>query len=169
MAKLFQLVAFLVAGLYFLSCAVSPLSWHFIDSVNLVFHEAGHWIFWPFGEFMGFLGGSLNQVLIPLLIAGYFFYQQQKLSACAVLMWAGQSLINVSVYAGDAFKMQLPLLGGDSSIHDWNWLLIYLGQLRHAQGISQSINFIGWMILLAGIFGGVYLLFAYQTYKTENE
>ncbi len=112
----------------------------------------------PFGEFITFAGGSLNQVLIPLIVAGYFLWHRQMVSAALSFMWAGQSLINVSVYAADALKMQLPLLGGDSSIHDWNWMLIYLGQLRHTAGIAQTINVLGWICLLAGLLGGLYFI-----------
>jgi hypothetical protein len=101
---------------------------------------------------------QLNQILIPLLISFYFFWKKQPVSAFAILLWAGQSLINISVYAADAIKMQLPLLGGDSSTHDWNWLLICLGQLRHTAQIAQVITVCGWLVLLAGLFGGIYFI-----------
>ena len=40
-----------------------------VHNVNLVFHEAGHWIFGVFGnDTLSILGGSLNQVLIPLVV-----------------------------------------------------------------------------------------------------
>ena len=39
----------------------------FIHLIDLVFHEAGHPIFGVFGRFMGVLGGSLNQVLVPVV------------------------------------------------------------------------------------------------------
>jgi hypothetical protein len=141
----------LLAAAYFIHCAASPLDWHFIDGVNLIFHEAGHWLFSLFGIFLEILGGSINQVLIPLIIAGYFFLHRQYYSGSVTLMWAGQSLMNVSVYAGDAIKMQLPLLGGDSSIHDWNWLLIYLGQLRHAPQVAAGLAAAGWTIIVSAI------------------
>ena len=163
MNKASRLILFLVFGFYFLSCAAAPANWHFIDAVNLIFHEAGHWIFSLFGIFMEVLGGSLNQVLIPLLIAVYFFKTKQLASASLVLMWTGQSLINVSVYAADALKMQLPLLGGDNSIHDWNWLLIYTGQLRHTIGISQTISTLGWIFLLSGLLSGIYFILQKET------
>ncbi len=38
--------------------------WHL---VNLPFHEAGHLIFRPFGRLMTSLGGSLGQLLMPLV------------------------------------------------------------------------------------------------------
>ncbi|MBI5530830.1 MAG: hypothetical protein HY918_05060 [Candidatus Doudnabacteria bacterium] len=168
MKRLLPLIGFIFLGLYFLSCAATPTAWHFIDNVNLIFHEAGHWIFSLFGIFMEVLGGSLNQVLIPLLIAGYFLKNKQLVSACVVLMWSGQSLINVSVYAGDALKMQLPLLGGDASVHDWNWLLIYTGQLRHAAGISQSINALGWLLLLLGLLFGIYFILKVEDSESKT-
>lgn len=158
MKKNFQLGLLIILGGYLIYCATTASTFHFIDYTNLIFHEAGHWLFMPFGEFMTFAGGSINQVLIPLIVAGYFLAHRQIVSACLSFMWAGQSLTNVSVYAADALKMQLPLLGGDNSIHDWNWMLIYLGQLRHTAGVAQTINALGWICLLAGLLGGLYFI-----------
>ena len=53
-----------------------------------------------------------------LFVVGYFCYQQQFYSAAMVLFWVGESVLNVSVYAGDSVALQLPLLGGENSIHD---------------------------------------------------
>ncbi|HYW09618.1 MAG TPA: hypothetical protein VE913_21830, partial [Longimicrobium sp.] len=36
-----------------------------LDSVDLPIHETGHLVFAPFGEFMGFLGGTLLQLILP--------------------------------------------------------------------------------------------------------
>lgn len=52
-------------AIYGVVCGWSPSTYRFLDRVDLVFHEAGHVIFGPFGEFIGILGGSLMQVLIP--------------------------------------------------------------------------------------------------------
>ena len=41
-----------------------------LDSLNLVFHEAGHPLFSPFGETLHILGGTLMQLLVPALVAG---------------------------------------------------------------------------------------------------
>ncbi len=45
-----------------------PISDSFMHDVNLVFHEAGHVIFMPFGRFITVLGGTLNQLLIPFVV-----------------------------------------------------------------------------------------------------
>ena len=65
-----------------------------------------------------------------------------------MLFLIGESLLNVSVYAGDAVLMQLPLLGGDDSIHDWNYLLDQLGLLNHASLISGLIHAAGTLFII---------------------
>ena len=97
-------------GIYY--CATST-GWHFIDSVNLIIHESGHVIFMLFGQFLGLLGGSLWQILFPIIFVYYFYHRKEYFSASVVLFWVGQNIINVSVYASDAQAMQLPLLGGE--------------------------------------------------------
>ena len=44
----------------------------FLHLINLPFHEAGHIVFSPFGDFMTVLGGSLFQIIVPLICAGAF-------------------------------------------------------------------------------------------------
>ncbi len=39
----------------------------FLHGVNLVFHEAGHILFLPVGAFLTALGGSLMQLLVPIV------------------------------------------------------------------------------------------------------
>ncbi len=118
-----KLIVAVVASLYFFWCAYDPYQWHLIDGVNLLIHEAGHIIFSFLGEFMMIAGGSLFQIIMPALFAGYFAYQQNYYSAALVLFWVGESILNVSVYAGDSLALQLPLLGGPDTVHDWNYLL----------------------------------------------
>jgi hypothetical protein len=144
-------VAALLAGAYFLWCAYDPFQWHLIDGVNLVIHEAGHIVFMPLGEFIMIAGGSLFQVIMPALFASYFFYQRQPYSAAFVLFWVGESLLNVSVYAGDAVAMQLPLLGGQDSLHDWNYLLDRTGLLGSTSAIAGAIRLAGTVGILAGL------------------
>ena len=70
-----KLVVAIIAIAYFLWCAYDPSRWHLIDGVNLLIHEAGHFVFRPFGEFMTIAGGSLFQVLMPALFVCYFLFQ----------------------------------------------------------------------------------------------
>ncbi|HKP71979.1 MAG TPA: hypothetical protein VJT82_03510 [Pyrinomonadaceae bacterium] len=145
----FKTVVAAVAGLYFLWCAYDVYQWHLIDGVNLVIHEAGHVVFMPFGGLVTVAGGSLFQVIVPAVFVGYFCWRGQTYSAALVLFWVGESLLNVSVYAGDALAMQLPLLGGDDSIHDWNYLLGSTGLLPSTRKVALVIRVVGTLAILA--------------------
>ena len=125
--------------------------WHFIDSVNLIIHEAGHFAFYPFGEFIAAAGGSLLQIIVPLIFFIYFALNAQKNSAAVMLLWMSVNFFNVAHYAGDALKMELPLLGGDNSIHDWNYLLLESGMIRHTETVASAINFLGFASVLGAL------------------
>lgn len=150
-----------LASVYFIYCLSTPTAWHFIDGVNLIFHEAGHTIFGILGsEFLAVAGGTLMQLLIPFGIAGYFWKSRQYLSAMVTLMWAGESLLNVYIYAADAQRMALDLLGGGDSIHDWNYMLSGSGLLEHTQQVATLIHMIGVICILGAVTASAYLLFS---------
>ena len=150
-----KLAVAVIASLYFLWCAYDPYQWHLIDGVNLVIHEAGHLFFRPFGEFMMIAGGSLFQVIMPALFVGYFLYQRQYYSAALVLFWVGESILNVSVYAGDSQALQLPLLGGQDSVHDWNYLLTSLNLLPATPIVAGAIRLLGTLTILLAAVGSI--------------
>ena len=141
----------LLTSMYFLFVALTPGAWHFMDFVNLLIYEAGHMIFIPFGEFMHILGGSLFQVVFPMLYIGYFYLRRDYFSASLLVFWVGENLINVSVYASDAVAMQLPLLGEDASGHDWHNILGMLHLLHATGAIGFSIYIAGAITILAGV------------------
>ncbi|MDQ3819731.1 MAG: hypothetical protein M3362_18940 [Acidobacteriota bacterium] len=146
-----KLFVAIVAGAYFLWAAVHPDEWRMIDGVNLVIHEAGHLFFKPLGEFLMIAGGSLLQVIVPLVFAGYFFLNRKYFSCSLVLFWVGESLLNVSVYAADSVLMQLPLLGGNDSIHDWNYMLDRLGLLGQTAKVAFVIRALGTLFIITAI------------------
>lgn len=138
-----SLVLYIICSVYIARVIHSPLNWHIIDGMNLVMHEAGHILFSPFGEFLHILGGSLLQVIIPCLFAAYFFAKQQYIESAVLLLWCGQSLVNVSIYIGDAQALELPLLGGDMTTHDWNTLLSMMNALGAAKPLSGFVYILG--------------------------
>ena len=145
-----------VIGVYGVVCALSPETYRWLDLVNLVFHEAGHMVFGFFGDFLGVLGGSLMQVLIPAVATAHFVLYGQRWSGMVTLFWVSQSLFNVSVYVKDARAQALPLFGGDDAIHDWNWLLARLGLLSWDQAMGSVIYAMGFLVLAVSILGGLY-------------
>ena len=139
----------LVAGLavWTIQFARTPLSDDAMDSFlhlpDLVFHEAGHIIFSPFGRFMTVLGGSLMQVLVPVdrrhrIRAAGGSVQRRDLRHGG----PGQNLVDLAPYIADARALQLILLGGHTGAevegHDWEFILTQLGvtHLDHQIGMT---------------------------------
>ena len=157
----------ILAGAYFLWAAAHPDQWRLIDGVNLIIHEAGHLFFRPFGEFMMIAGGSLLQVIVPLTFAGYFYFSGKQFSAALVLFWLGESLLNVSVYAADSVLMQLPLLGGGDTIHDWNYMLNELGLLWHTGKIAFAIRTLGTLTIVFALAWSIFTALRSPAKKSE--
>lgn len=122
--------------------------YHFIDNVNLAFHEAGHLIFTPLGRTWHFLGGTISQLFFPVAIAVYFWRQDKAFEAGIGVVWLAESLMNVARYMSDARDMLLPLVGG--GVHDWNYLFAKWGVLYRAEAIGTVFHVLG-AVLLVGV------------------
>ena len=118
----------------------------FIDNADLVIHEAGHFFFRLFGKFIYTAGGTLMQIIIPSIIIFYFFMNTYRFGVQIGLLWLGQNLINISVYAADAQAQRLSLLGGNSVYHDWHYMLGEIGLLKHSAEVGYF--FVGLAILM---------------------
>ena len=117
-----------------------------IDNADLVIHEAGHVFFMVFGKYIYTLGVTLMQIIIPSIIALYFFRNFYRTGVQFSLLWLGQNFINISVYAADAQARKLPLLGGNKVYHDWNYLLSEIGILKYDAEVGYF--FVGIAILI---------------------
>ena len=134
--------------LLFLVAAMSADGWvMFLDGVNLAFHEAGHPIFAIFGDTMHLLGGTLGQLLVPLLVAGAFWKQRQPLGLAVAGVWCFENLLNIARYMADARAQLLPLVGGGE--HDWFELFLKWGCLRQDMAIAAKVRAIGWIGMVA--------------------
>lgn len=89
-----------------------------------------------FGSFIHALGGTLFEIGIPLLCAGYFYLRKDFIGAGFGLWWLSTAFWGVSIYARDARIQILPLLGGDSVGHDWAYLLGTLNVLQYDQYVA---------------------------------
>jgi hypothetical protein len=141
------LTAFLAA--YGVLCLARPDRCGLLDSVDLAIHETGHLVFGPFGEFIGFAGGTLMQLLMPAAFAVYFARRADRHSATVALWWVAQNLWDISVYVRDARSQDLPLVGGGE--HDWAYLLGETNLLAHDQGIGRAVHAIGVIVFVCAI------------------
>lgn len=173
------LAALLVWGLWF-----AQSDWRegeactsFLHQANLAFHEFGHVLFRPFGEWMMFLGGSLFQCLLPLVLCGVFvFRQHDPLGGAVALWWAGQNLVDVAPYIGDARALALPLVGEYTEEiadarefrHDWHNLLSPLGLLEWDHRLAALAHWGGVLVMaLALAWGARWLWRCHRTGEAD--
>lgn len=126
---------------------------HFIDYVNLAFHEAGHIFFTPLGRTMHFLGGTIFQFVFPVAVAVHFWRKERRVEALIGVFWFAESMMYMAWYMADANTRVIPLAGG--GIHDWHWLFSRWGMLASAESIAgffhvlASLILIGCLVLIA--------------------
>jgi hypothetical protein len=139
-------------AIYGIPCVLRPESGGFLDAVDLAIHETGHLVFAPFGEFLGFLGGTLFQLALPAAFVVYFWQRADRHAASVALWWVAQNFWNVSVYVGDARAQALPLVGGGE--HDWAYLLGRVGWLQYDQAIALDVRLVGVAVYVYAIVAG---------------
>lgn len=122
----------------------------------LIFHEAGHILFMPFGEFMMVLGGSLFQLMVPAFFTAYFAHRRDWYAASFAALYLAASFAGVALYIADARAGELPLLGGERSSHDWTFLLIELEMLELDTTIGWYVMKIGGLFFWAALAAGGY-------------
>lgn len=123
--------------------------YHFLDGVNLAFHEAGHLFFAPFGQFMHILGGTLGQLIVPGICIAQFLREERPFEAAVCTVWLGESTLYMATYMADAQAQVLPLVGG--GLHDWHWLLSRMGLLADCRLLGGFAHVIGSAIAVGGL------------------
>ncbi|MFQ5847298.1 MAG: zinc ribbon domain-containing protein [Candidatus Methylomirabilales bacterium] len=147
-----------------------PINQSFMHSVNLVFHEAGHVIFTPFGRFLTVLGGTLGQWLIPFIVLCTFLLKTRDTFGAAIgLWWLGQSFLDIAPYINDARAGQLILLGGVTGrdtpgYHDWENILRDLGWLQYDHTLAGIVHAVGVSLMLLSFLWGAYVLYLQYTH-----
>ena len=136
--------------------------WHL---VNLPFHEAGHIIFRPFGAIIHSLGGSLGQLLMPLVcFAVFLLMTRDQFAASFCVWWLGENFLDMAPYINDARSLSLPLLGGNVGysspygFHDWEFILTELGLARYDHFLAGCSWVIGSFFMIISFVWGGYLL-----------
>ncbi len=134
--------------------------------INLPFHEAGHLIFMPLGRFMMFLGGSLAQILMPVICLGTFLLKtRDPFGASVALWWTAENFMDIAPYINDARAMDLMLLGGvtgkETDGHDWNNILTMLDWLEHDHHMAYLSQDVGIVLMILSFVWGDWLLLAH--------
>jgi len=148
------------------SVASNAVGQSFLHMINLPFHEAGHVFFRPFGEFFTSLGGTLGQLLMPLIaMLVLLFKTRDPFGASVALWWFGENFLDIAPYIHDARAGVLPLVGGNFGhsspygFHDWEYLLTETGFLHLDHQLAQASHLIGSLIMLLALAWGALLVY----------
>lgn len=159
-----QIIFWLVLAYFGYILIITKANFIFLDNLELLLHEAGHFIFSAFGDFLSILGGTIGQIVLPIIFIIYFFYYAQYYSGSIMLFWLGQDFINVSYYIKDARAMKLELIG---DTHDWNYLLGKFNLLEKDIIIGQYVFIAGAILIVVALLFGLYALI--KDYKLRNK
>ena len=164
--RLLIYVGLVLWGLKFLSIPMETnyVGGSFMHMINLPFHEAGHVIFTPMGRFMQVLGGSLGQLLMPLICLGALLIQNRDAFGASVgLWWFAESWMDLAPYINDARALDLVLLGGVTGkdvedYHDWEHILRTLGWLQYDHTLAHAAYILGSLLMILAFLWGGYML-----------
>jgi hypothetical protein len=143
-----------IAGLGFvllcMSWMMSRYGWvPLLDWVTLTIHEAGHPIVGMlFGQNMMVYGGSLFQVLFPLVFCWHFARQRRASGYCFSIAWEASALHALGRYVADARAQELPLVGNGDRIHDWNEILSRWNMLDDDHLLGNVLYGASWLLML---------------------
>ena len=105
-----RFVVFIVLIFWGFKFIISPIESNyagqsFMHLVNLPFHEAGHIFFRPFGSFMASLGGTIGQIIMPLICFTVLLIKtRDTFGASVTLWWFGQNFFDIAPYVNDAHR-----------------------------------------------------------------
>ena len=166
--RLVLLLFFIIWSIRLINSAVENdyLVYSFLNNVNLPFHEAGHIIFAPFGSFIASLGGTLGQILMPIICCLVLLIKtRDPFGASITFWWLGENFLDIAPYINDSRAGVLPLIGGNFGhsspygFHDWEYLLNETGLLQYDHSIAKLSFFTGCVIMLISLIWAAILLF----------
>lgn len=131
-----------------------------IDHANLAFHEAGHVFFGIFGNTLGLYGGTLGQLVFPVITAIIFLRRKNLISFAVSMLWLFENFFNIARYMADARTQYLPLLG--SGEHDWTEIFTRWGLLPYDTTIANIVRFLGWIGLIVTM---LFVIFHWNQYR----
>ncbi|HEV3042155.1 MAG TPA: hypothetical protein VHA33_30625 [Candidatus Angelobacter sp.] len=164
--QFFAWLVFYVLILCFLAANFSTPT--LLDNVHLPVHEAGHLLFRWFGETAELWGGTILQLLVPVLLVVAFVVRAELpgVTFCAVAFF--HSLMGVATYMIDALYRELPLVtvgaASEEAEHDWARIFNSLGVLPRAIQIGNTVRFLAWCGMIATI-----AWFCWRYYRQKRE
>lgn len=134
----------------------------FIHRPLLIFHEAGHFVFRLFGEWIMVMGGTLGQLVMPSILAGALLIKNRDPFGASIGLWfVGVSMLDIAPYMYDALHPQLMLLSGMTGAeggHDWIYLFSSMGLLDKSQFIGGLMHKLAALTVWVALGWGAWVL-----------
>jgi hypothetical protein len=139
--------------------AMNLWEFNFLHVINLVIHEAGHFIFfWAPRQIMVIMGSGL-QIMIPFVFMIAFIRQIDWFASSVMSWWGFQSVLDISYYIADAKDRAMPLITGDPDSHDWWYLFSQWGLLDYSINIGRTIMYFSFFGMILSIIFMIITLF----------
>lgn len=148
---------------------VEPTSQTIFLWFSIGIHQWGHWMFQLGGDLLAISGGTILQILFPMVLLGIAIYRKKYFSFAYYLSWFGTCLLSVGTYMTDArFQGLATLISGDGpkEVHDWQFLAGKMGFLMSSSYIGTAIQITAHSITLLGLAAGGWLL--WKTYSKKK-
>lgn len=151
----------------------------FLDLVSVLPHELGHLLICiPLSAyvpgsiklFLCVLAGTIAQLLLPIFVIIYFGLKKKWYSAGFGLFWLGKNFTSIAPYIADARCKCLDYvsLSGESSIHDWNYMLGQFGLLNLDKALANAVFWLGILVMVLAVAGMVWEILFKLTKKEEQ-
>ncbi len=140
------------------------LGGHLLWLLITPWHEAGHLVFRPFGQFMHIAGGTIMQHMFPIVLGVALLRSRNPFGAALCFWLLGYSVIYTGWYMHDAGDPQGMMLSGKSSAeddgHDFVNLFSYFGPwwYDHATRVGVFVGRVGQAMMVAGLAWGAFML-----------
>lgn len=140
-----------------------------IDYANTVFHEVGHFVFELLGDTMGLWGGTLGQLLPPIISTVVFWRQKSLISVSIALLWFFENFFDIAVYIETA-RSEGPIVSGVLGLgyHDWWVILSRWGALRYDTTLATIVRVMGWLGLFSTLVWITYFWWRCRKFYTRQ-
>ena len=172
-AVLMTILAFLAVCL-----TMNHSCWTPFAALDLVVHEVGHPLFSFFGEWMHYAGGTILQLVLPLLVTVLLLRQGEYFSLPLGGVWFAVNMFEIARYIADTRAQELPLVtlgfsGGEPAVvkfTDWEYLLDRIPGLsiEYDTDVALAVRIAAYILLWGSILLGAWMVLVMFKANSKN-
>ena len=150
------------------------LGGHLLWLLITPWHEAGHLVFRPFGQFMHIAGGTIMQHMFPIVLGVALLRSRNPFGAALCFWLLGYSVIYTGWYMHDAGDPQAMMVSGKSSAeddgHDFVNIFSDMGGwwILNATRIGIFVGRLGEVMMCIGLAWGAFLVWMQKAQLSDS-